>query len=292
MSSFEHFILTRFNVRTNFSQTSQGLDPDWLSHRFKLFEDFCYPSVRTQSQQNFKWLVYFNSGTPDFYKSKIAEYTEWRNFIPICINTDCELSAQLNCTSILNELRSETQYLITTRLDNDDAISKNFVEVVHDNFCQQNFEFINLSNGYVWSEGRIYLFNYLSNPFISLIEKINRFDTEPFKTIFCGDHTQLSSLGRIRQVQVKPSWLQVIHGKNVSNRIRGIRQPITSLGNDFIINSEYILEKEQFLPYLLDKGWTLLKYPIESILINLPKEKREELKRLLRLLKKFQPNFQ
>jgi hypothetical protein len=74
MSTFNHFILTRFNVKVSFAEPGAGLEPAWLLHRFELFDHFCYPSVRGQSNLNFKWLVLFDSNTPDSFKEKIAAY--------------------------------------------------------------------------------------------------------------------------------------------------------------------------------------------------------------------------
>ena len=284
MKRLEHLILTRFNVRTNYAQSRIGLDPDWLNHRFKLFENFCYPSVRGQSNQNFKWLIYFDSETPEEFKNKILEYSTWPNFRPIYIN--CQLSYELNKKNILKNLTDDAEYLITTRLDNDDAISKDFIQVVQNNFQEQKFEFINLTYGYVWSDFKLYSFKYLNNPFVSLIEKINKQDINSLKTVGCSDHTQLSSIGSIKQVKTKPAWIQVVHGKNVSNRIRGIRQPINKLGDNFVINPESIPAKEQVLPYLLDWSWSLLKFPIDSFVISLPKDIRAKIKKALRMFSK------
>ncbi|MDJ0776124.1 MAG: glycosyltransferase [Mastigocoleus sp. MO_167.B18] len=284
MKQFEHLIITRFNVRTNYGKANIGIDPGWLSHRFKLFEKFCYPSVKSQSNQNFKWLVFFDSETPEEFKNKILEYSKWSNFISIYI--DCQLTYELNKKNILKNLTDGTKYLITTRLDNDDAVSKEFVQVIQDNFQEQKFEFINLTHGYVWSDFKLYSFKYSNNPFMSLIEKIDKQDIDGFKTVGCGDHTQLSSMGRIKQIKTKPAWIQVVHGKNVSNRIRGIRQPIKKLSGNFVISPESIPAKEQILPYLLDWGWSSLKFPIDSLVISLPKDVRSKIKIFLKFFRK------
>ena len=284
MKQFEHFVLTRFNVRTNYGKSKIGLDPDWLSHRFKLFENFCYPSVQAQSNQNFKWLVYFDSDTPEEFKNKILEYSKWQNFIPIYIN--CQFTHELNKKNILKHLTGSAEYLITTRLDNDDGVSKEFIQVIQDNFQEQKFELINLTYGYVWSDFKLYSFKYLNNPFMSLIEKINSQNIDSFNTILCGEHTQLSSMGAIKQVKTKPAWIQVVHGKNVSNRIRGIRQPIKKLSENFMISPESIPTKEKLLPYLLDWGWSILKFPIDSLVISLPKDVRTKIKNILTIFSK------
>lgn len=283
MKSFNHFILTRFNVRVDYSNSRTGLDPEWLNHRFKLFEQFCYPSICEQSNQNFKWLVFFDSQTPDIFKSKVKEYSEWKNFIPVYVEHH---TSQVNRAIVLSNLTNESEYLITTRIDNDDAICKNFVQMIQENFNEQEFEFTNFTYGYVWHKSRLYSFKYLKNPFISLTERINELTVDGFKTVFCGDHTQLSSMGLITQIKTKPAWLQVIHEKNVSNRIRGIRQPTNKLCDSFSINVNCLTMQENLLSYWIDKSFSLLKFPLESVALSLPKDTRVRLRKFWTILKK------
>ncbi|MCM0589817.1 MAG: glycosyltransferase [Gloeotrichia echinulata DVL01] len=278
MKNFQHFIITRFNVRVDYSNSRIGINPDWLTHRFKLFDKFCYSSLRGQSNQNFKWLIFFDSETPEEFKNKIQEYSKWQNIIPIYL--DSEFTNRISRETVLNNLNNNVEYLITTRLDNDDAVSKQFVDLIQSSFKKQKFEFLNFTCGYVLSNRKLYEFNYLNNPFMSLIERVNERNIDGFKTIVCGEHTKLSLMGKIEQVKTKPTWLQVIHDKNVSNRVRGIRQPIKRLGDDFSINTEYIPNQEKLVPYLIDKSFSLIKTPVDSLVLALPKDVRASLKKI------------
>lgn len=284
MKSFNHFILTRFNVKVAYSKSGIGLDPEWLNHRFKLFEKFCYPSVRAQLNQDFKWIVYFDGQTPQVFKDKIKQYSKWQNFIPVYV--DNEFTNQVNKSILLNNLPAGVEYLITTRLDNDDAISKDFIQIIQNNFHEQNSEFINLAYGYVWKDSKLYSFKYPNNPFISLIERINKFTVDEFKTVLCKEHTQLSSIGQIKQIKTQPAWLQVVHERNVSNRIRGIRQPMKKLGDRFSISVEDVFIQENLLLYWIDKGLSLLKFPLESVVLCLSKDTRARLREFSTSLQK------
>jgi hypothetical protein len=279
MQPFTHIVLTRFNVRVNYSASRTGIDPDWLAHRFQLFEQFCYPSMRSQVNQNFKWLVFFDSETPIAFKQKIAGYAEWHHFIPVYV--DGEFTSALNRTTVLAHLPQDTEFLITTRLDNDDAVSRDFIEVIQANFWHQSLEFINLTNGYVWSDGRLYSFQYLKNPFMSLIERIQQRSLDGFKTVLCGEHTQLAAIGAIKQVKTVPTWLQVVHGKNVSNRIRGVREPVQKLGERFFIDRQDIPLSDPLLSYWMDRSFTLAKVPLEAVATLLPISMKTQLRKLL-----------
>ena len=88
---FQHYILTRFNLRANSWTTTKNnekvLTEEWLKDRFDLFENFCYNSVKNQRNQNFKWLVFFDINTPDTYKQKVEKYNrDFENFHPIFID--------------------------------------------------------------------------------------------------------------------------------------------------------------------------------------------------------------
>jgi hypothetical protein len=170
MEQKQHFLITRFNVKVNYDSARKGIDMDWLSHRFDLFEKFCYPSVYAQTNSNFQWIVYFDSETPEVFKEKIHKFQDWKAFLPIYIST--EFSDQINCKIIASFIREDTKYLITTRMDNDDAISSNFIQLIQENFEGQEFEFLSFPNGLVLSAGRLYSLRYVNNPFISLVERI------------------------------------------------------------------------------------------------------------------------
>ena len=58
----KHYILTRFNLcgRNRDKSKQSTLTKEWLHHRIKLFETYCLPSIKQQTNQNFKWLILFD----------------------------------------------------------------------------------------------------------------------------------------------------------------------------------------------------------------------------------------
>jgi hypothetical protein len=284
MNKFEHFIITVFNVRRPIKNNTKILESDWLSYRFELFDRFCYPSVRAQTNQKFKWLVYFDPQTPKKFKDKVHEYSKWHNFIPIYSEI---WDIQLNRKIILNNLSDNVEYLITTNLDNDDAIAKDFVNNIHQEFKYQKFEFISFPSGHILdinNKGKLYSFKYLNNPFVSLIEKINSPGVDGFKTINFGVcHTDFSTVGKIKSIQSKASWLQVVHGNNASNCVRGIRQPkkniisefpinyagLTHITDEFSINYEDLTQPDHILLFCLDWIKSFMRASPRLLLISL-----------------------
>lgn len=274
MKKFNHFFITIFNVKRpkpifksvvrklhyrlnrkefilngqkipNNPETPIRLNEEYLETRFKLFEKFCFPSVVSQSNQNFKWLVFFDQLTPDNCKNRIENYSKYSNFVPIYVD---EYNSTTLKNAVTENLTDTPEYLITTNLDNDDAISRDYVQLVQEEFNDQKFTAITFPYGYVWKEpsGKIYLREYLSNPFISLIEVV-----ENFKTVYHIPHQEYipkyAKLGCLKLIKTQPTWMQVIHGSNVRNRVEGIRKPRKNIENDFFINVDNPLQEENIL---------------------------------------------
>ena len=59
-----HFVITRFNVRSTLQGSEAMIEPAYLAHRLEMFEQFCLPTLRGQSRQDFTWLVLFSEDTP------------------------------------------------------------------------------------------------------------------------------------------------------------------------------------------------------------------------------------
>jgi len=258
MGEFGHVILTVFNVRLQFGGNTAP-DEEWLKHRFDLFDSFCYPSVRGQKNLNFKWLVFFDVSTPEHFRKKIASYAQWENFVPYYVDhpMSVDLFAGMK-KDVISQAIPRTNHLISTLLDNDDALSMNYVESIQNLFCGQKFEFINFTNGYVLNKenNRLYSKKDDSNPFISLIETM-----EDFKTVWCGSHHELSSQGNMRQVETHPMWLQVVHGRNVLNNV-GIRRrvPIKLLDGTFSLGYTYDPDSENEVTVFLENVRNKFRY--------------------------------
>lgn len=210
---FDHLLLTRFNVRAGFDNSGRRLDDDWLEHRCNLFEEYCVSSVVGQSCRDFRWLVFFDEQTPRRHRERVEALSTDGAFVPV-YTRDFRRALREAVGSRL----SGATHLVTTRIDNDDAIGRDFVKDVQAHFNGQTFEFLTFARGYTWDLRTLFLCEDPLNPFASLIEP-----AADFRTVFCGEHTQLPRLGPVHKVWGKPAWLRVVHGKNVLTRVRGAR---------------------------------------------------------------------
>jgi hypothetical protein len=210
-----HLLLTRFNTAVSFAPAAKRLDPDWLTGRLGLFERYCFPSVASQRNAEFKWLVFFDAASPKWFREKIAAFGPL--VTPIYI--DGPATDQVIAKMVIQTGFVSSPYLITTRLDNDDAISTDHLASVQRAFHKQDREFITFPLGLQSFHGHLYGVYWPSNPFLSLIEKVG--DNAPPTTVLCVAHDRLGAKNKSRRVLTSSKWLQVLHGSNVANVLRG-----------------------------------------------------------------------
>jgi hypothetical protein len=238
-------ILTVFNVRLHFG-SNQAPSEDWLRHRFQLFEDLCYPSLRGQSNQDFRWVVLLDEGTPAEFRARIARFAEWSNFVPHY--TDQIMSVESFAAmrkDLIMRYVDDSRFLITSTLDNDDALHRDYIGTVQQQFSGQSYEFINFADGYALdhTRERLYHKHDRTSPFVSLIER-----TEAATTVWLASHRELHRYGPVRQVEGTPMWIQVIHGRNAVNTLDMFRRvPVAAVENNFAVSWKRHRQRESTL---------------------------------------------
>ena len=242
---FKHILLTEFNIKAD-DDPGYRLDTKWLDHRFRLFEQYCLPSVKGQSNHDFTWLVLFDRRTAAPYRTRIENHASWRNLVPLYLDDDWE---DTFCDEVRRHLPEGATHLITSRLDNDDALSRDFIKTIQDSFRGQDREVMIFPRGYVLSGGRLYLFEYPNNPFATLVERI-----DGFRTVFCADHDLLRQVAPVLDLPGRPSWLQVVHDRNLTNKVRGVRlwRSPASLRDEFSLEAPLEDAQESNLEFLID----------------------------------------
>ena len=230
----KHFILTRFNIFL-WSKDKEGMpvrSKKWLEHRFELFERFCLPSIIGQTCQEFEWIVLFDSTTPERFKEKIADYQKkCPQLIPVYVRPEGgsffaqifrdEVVKRVQDLSRIYELENyDTQKrVLTTYLDNDDALNNHFVEDVQRRAAElPDGTFTSYDDGYQYFTDHNYVMqiHYPRNHFMSVVEKADN----ALKTIYgYGSHYYIDKMEGvgIERVKNQPMWCEVIHEKNMGN---------------------------------------------------------------------------
>jgi hypothetical protein len=214
-----HILLTRFNVRVRARWSRAGADPAWLANRFDLFERYCLPTVRSQTATDFRWLIYFDASTSEEHLDRARAALRGIEQASIVLIDAFDREAWL--PPILEAISPGAERVITTRLDNDDALHPDFLRTIQRAAQSASRPmFLNLTRGYTLRDNRLYEVRDRSNAFLSLVES-----NADIETVWVKPHTEATSFAPVQQVDAPPSWLQVIHGANVSNRVRGKRVP-------------------------------------------------------------------
>lgn len=217
-----HFLITRFNLKNPYWRNQDKeyyvLSNEWLDERFEIFETYCLPSVKSQSQQNFIWLVFFDIDTPKNYINKINSKTnEFSNFKPIFIDGFKELSNAVKHQIELLQSSYE-DYFITTRLDNDDIIHRDFIKTIQNLYVPKPNTVIDLRMGYQvilqnqnTTEIRDFKSDY--NPFLSIVTNLVDFDN-----IMSQQHDYWKIYPNVIVNDKDHLWIQLIHKGNKLNR--------------------------------------------------------------------------
>lgn len=240
---YQHYVITRFNLRREGWNTSREgslvLTEEWLSNRFILFERFCLSSMQNQTNQDFTWLVYFDINTPAGYKQKISEYhLRFPNFKPVFINGMSEFLSSIQ----LEIEKNKKPFTITTRIDNDDSVSINFINEIQRNFEEKNFVVIDFPDGYTLQinpEIKIGKRKQLFNPFISVIEK-----NDAAKSVWSREtHSSWKKEKNVKRISSKRIWMSIIHFENKKNSYVGFgKVNLKTLFNEFVLDKDIQLK--------------------------------------------------
>lgn len=243
----QHFLLTRFNILL-WRQDKEGgkvRTTQWLEHRFSLFEKFCLPSIKNQTCQNFEWIVLFDSKTPDNFKDRIAGYQkDCPQLIPVFVEPERgRYFADIFRSEIVKRLKATK--VLSTYLDNDDALNVRFVEDLQQRaLTVDEGSFINYDDGYQYYADDKFMMrvHYPTNHFVSVVENG---DIATVKGIFgYGSH---ATIDRIKDVKIEciPNqrmWCEVVHERNVMNDAKILTVYMVKdedlLRNDFAVDDD------------------------------------------------------
>ena len=236
-----HFILTRFNLRLWRQDKNGSLvrTAEWLEPRVALFERCCLPSAAAQSCEDFQWIVLFDSKTPEAFRERIEGYSaQCPQLVPVFVEPENgRYFAEAFKSEVLRLLRQAQQptkspalrqaqepaqqpRVLTTYLDNDDALAVGFVEDVQRRAAElPDGTFISYTEGYQYYTECSYVMriHYPKNHFVSVVESGNPLT---LRTIYgYGSHYYIDNIpgAMIERVEDHPMWCEVIHDRNMGN---------------------------------------------------------------------------
>jgi hypothetical protein len=243
----DHALLTRFNVAAPAEWgESRHLDGAWLRGRVELFESVCAPSVAAQSSDEFIWIVFVAPESPQWLRDRL------RASAPRAAIHDARSTGDVDgYRSAVAEHLQGTRWM-TTRVDSDDAIARDFVARSR---AHAQPGFIAFRNGAMLDlvRRRASRYNYYGNPFLTRVA-----DEDTAMGLPHGDVAPLSVLeGQ------SAAWLVGIHGGNVINRFVDSRPA----------PAQWVQEHFEIAPDLVGR-WPPLAARRAIAVINAPRRKR------------------
>lgn len=211
----DHVLVTRFNLPSKGPESLIRAQDGWLQRRVDLFERYTIPSVTAQTVSNFHWIVYFDPESPSWLLERLAPHVAAGTYTPIFREeaTWREVGADARKVS-----GAGGDLLITTNLDNDDALAADFIGRIQKLAKPGETRALFLERGLIVSGQRAYLRRDRDNAFCSVSEP---WSPEP-ATAWRDWHIMLRNHMPVTYAAGSPAWLQIVHGQNVSNRVRGV----------------------------------------------------------------------
>jgi len=238
MAKFTHYLVTRFNVPVERWQRDKSghatLNDSWFDHRLDLFSTYCLPSVLHQTNQDFQWLIYCDQKISPSQLLKLSKLVA--DVTRFTIRMADSLERMLDD---LRQLISEagTPYVITSRLDNDDAIAINFIQDIQSGFEEKELMLLHFDDGIAYDcivRVATRMQTKVHNTFTSLVERIAT--THDIVTVYGFHHTEIPSSIQIVHISGGEHWLKVIHDRNLRSQLAGI--PVNHIpGANFGITS-------------------------------------------------------
>lgn len=212
-----HLILTRYALRSS-GDLKVKLDAGWFKRRLELFKAGPLDSLCRQTCQDFTWLLFYS---PEHEQAMlpVAEAI-WNATINAQLyqivdghfeNFDSEMRK-----AMAEHITQDTTHVLTTRIDNDDQVAEDFIELVqshareHAQIIGNEKVFLNFTIGRNWQDGRYIEHTHRSNMFLSVLEPADH-----CLGILTWAHNEVANYGRVIQMREVDRWTHVVHSDNV-----------------------------------------------------------------------------
>jgi hypothetical protein len=234
-------VVTRFNMvlsafrRPDYRIAEAAMD-DWLANRTAIFETVCLPSMLRQTRRPDAWLIGFDALRRDAVARMLDILRPHPWIVPDWQTATDGRHNSLERTfvrALLPMLKSEPTWVLTTRLDNDDALNLSCCQTVYDHARsvtgsgQVEGEFwISFPQGAQLASGDCRILTQENNPFLSRCIRIRGEDRPKEATVLARNHKYaFGDSASFLLSSEKPMWLQYVHGTNLKNFKRKVVKP-------------------------------------------------------------------
>jgi len=207
---FNHFLLCRYNLGLYSTNPYNVEDKDgWMRERLPMFKRLL-DSLEAQTNKDFILVFSIDPFTPVEFQKELAELLNTYSF------------SWLGCTvqprEFMLTLKIEREWMITSRIDNDDEYKPTFIETIQNAFREKrevlDVQGLQFDGKDYYTSGR----RTPNSPFISLVEPSNERKTVQYRA-----HSSMGKFAPARFVGTDPLYVQHIHNSNVINKIKGTK---------------------------------------------------------------------
>ncbi len=168
MKLINHYIITRFSLNIKGlnsiwpNDKNQVFDENRLKERFDIFVKITLPSVICQTNHNFTWIILIDPLLPINWSKRLREICKpYPNFKIIVHDWKQAISHNYWLKYFETE---KSEYVITTRLDDDDSIASFIVNSIQSQIEDKYiYKFITFRNGILSENDIKFNFPYPSN---------------------------------------------------------------------------------------------------------------------------------
>ena len=216
----KHVVVTRLNAR---HRDRTNLDPEWLRRRVDLFKAYAAKSMKNQSSTDFDWIVWADLETPSPLAEEIHDIVKDVGGRVIWDRQRFSTEGLSNLLQVdMMDCDEVPEWILTTRLDSDDMIANDFIELTQSEFVlasesPTDFE-IEMLSGCLFEERTRKLLQAEGGErrFVSyachVVEEDMYFEN-------CYRQPRPKEMVRRRKLRTRTSWMKVFHDQNCLSRL-------------------------------------------------------------------------
>ena len=222
----KHLLISRVAVKWNHPQLGwrheeiNMLWDDWVKDSIQLYDKYCRPSLRQQTDQDFTLLSLVDENIKEF--GNILE-----NEVLIKLKSEGDFIKRIvnGINSYIETIKDEYEYIIVTRIDRDDCLRKDYVSNVKKGMLDGKIteKYLDLYFSYTYDVKKDIVYDshkyYVTvSPFVSTMERIKEGKIRCVS--FIVDHNIVPTLLNGRKANNLVA-IQVIHENNLRNMVVG-----------------------------------------------------------------------
>ncbi len=231
----------------------QLFSQDRMSLRFEMFEKFTLPSIRYQTDKNFKCIVLCSTEMPEVYQERLLDLLDGdENLNLVALPPMPHHNA---VSTVLNFAKDESyDYFTSFRFDDDDMLQRTYIENLKDKLertkaiISRNDPLITAFNFGLFLEK-----NRNGNLIYDVIERTPigigvsmTTGLDDKRNIFSRNHRKLPSFFKTVSYIDGPVWLRTVHSYNDSNpHITGRKQIIEQNKIEWLLEQHFQLSWDE-----------------------------------------------